>query len=185
MTGSAITISLGEWGNLTGIDIETHQQAPYQILGGLFSRLPQIQVDAAFGFVGLFFLYLARFLSTKLSTRFSRFQKLYFYFGIMRSGVLVIFATLISFLINMHRMSPSPFRIIQNVPAGFEAVGVPQLDLDIMDHLGALLPSIILILILEHMSVAKSFARMADYAIDANQEILAIGISNIVGSFLG
>lgn len=183
MTGSAITISLGEWGNLTGIYIETHQ-APYRILGSFFSQASHIQVDAAFGLVGLLALYLVRFLSTRLSTQFPRFRKPFFYFGILRSGVLVIFATLISFLINMRRTS-SPFRIIETVPDGFDAVGVPQFDLDIMDQVRALLPSIILILILEHMSVAKSFARMADYTIDSNQEILAIGISNIVGSFLG
>jgi sodium-independent sulfate anion transporter 11 len=96
----------------------------------------------------------------------------------------VIVGTFISFLINRHR-DKSLISIIESVPAGFDAMGVPKLHLSIIKEAGGLVPSICLILILEHISVAKSFGRMYGYTVNSDQEILAIGVSNAVGSFFG
>lgn len=37
----------------------------------------------------------------------------------------------------------------------------------------------------QHISIAKSFGRVNNYTIDPSQEILAIGVTNILGPFLG
>ncbi|KAI7847778.1 sulfate transporter family-domain-containing protein [Circinella umbellata] len=184
MTGSAITISLGQWGKLTGIKLDTHQ-APYLIVGEFFSSLGGIRVDIAFGLTCLIALYAIKHFSTKLATRWPKFKQSLFYFGIMRNGTIVIMGTFISFCINVHDPTASAFKIIKSVPSGFDAIGVPNMSLNIMSEIGDVLPSIIIILVLEHISVAKAFGRASDYTIDSNQEILAIGVTNLVGSFFG
>lgn len=37
----------------------------------------------------------------------------------------------------------------------------------------------------QHISIAKSFGRINNYTINPSQEILAIGVSNILGPFIG
>ena len=184
MTGSAITISLGQWGKLTGIKLNSHQ-APYLVIGDFFSNLGGIHVDIAFGLTCLIALYAIKYFSAKFATRWPKFKQSLFYFGIMRNGTIVIVGTFISFCINVHDPTASAFKIIKSVPAGFDAMGVPNMSLNIMSEIADVLPSIVIILVLEHISVAKAFGRVSDYTIDPNQEILAIGVTNLVGSFFG
>jgi sodium-independent sulfate anion transporter 11 len=183
MTGSALTISLGQWPKIFGVKVNTHQ-APYLIIYNLLKHLKESKLDAAFGITSLVILYLIKLGGARLASRYNSFKKPLFFLGIMRSGLVVVFGTLISFIINRGLDKPM-VSIISDVPAGFDAMGIPSLNLTILKEASGVLPSIIIILILEHVSVAKSFGRMSDYNIDPNQEILAIGMSNIVGSFFG
>jgi sodium-independent sulfate anion transporter 11 len=184
MTGSAITIIIGQWNKLFGISNVALHNPPYRILIDIISKLPTTRVDVAFGLTALVFLYAIKFLCNRISCRSKKLQNSIFLFGIMRNGLIVIVGTFISFLINRHR-DKSLISIIESVPAGFDAMGVPKLHLSIIKEAGGLVPSICLILILEHISVAKSFGRMYGYTVNSDQEILAIGVSNAVGSFFG
>ncbi|KAI8090276.1 sulfate transporter family-domain-containing protein, partial [Gilbertella persicaria] len=184
MTGSAITIVISQWPKLFGIpDVSTHA-SPYMIFGQFFAKISHTHIDVAFGLSSLVFLYSVRYICVKIKPQSRILQKFVFLFGIMRNGLIVIVGTIISFLINMGR-DDSLFSIIKTVPAGFDAMAVPRLHLDIFKKAGGIIPSIVLILVLEHISVAKSFGRICDYQIDPDQEILAIGMSNVIGSFFG
>ncbi|KAI8646998.1 sulfate transporter family-domain-containing protein, partial [Parasitella parasitica] len=184
MTGSAITIVLGQCPKLFGIpDVSTHE-SPYLIFGNVLAKLPHTRLDVAFGLTSLVFLYAVRFICGKYTCKSPHLQKAIFLFSIMRNGLIVIIGTFISFLISRGQSS-SPISIIQSVPAGFDAMGVPSLRFDILKEAGGIVPSIVLIMVLEHISVAKAFGRIYDYQINPDQEILAIGVSNIVGSFFG
>ncbi|CAO3598811.1 unnamed protein product [Absidia cylindrospora] len=187
MTGSAITIAMGQWPKLFGLSQVNTHNPPYVIFVDFFKNIGLTHLDVAFGLTGLVLLYLIRFGCQYLSCRKGlslRQQRCAFYFGIMRNGLVVIVGTLISFGIN-RGLETSIISIIQNVPAGFDALALPILDSRIIVASSSVLPSIVLIMILEHVSVAKSFGNEYDYTIDPNQEIFAIGISNIVGSFFG
>lgn len=185
MTSSAITISVGQWGKLTGIPLDTHQ-APYLIVGDLLSSLSKMTVDVAFGLTALLALYGIKYFAVRAARRLPRFERTLFYIGIMRSGLVVVIGTFVSFLINLNGSpSSSPFKILKSVPPGFDAAGVPRMNLAIMEQVVSVLPSTVVIMVLEHISVAKSFGRLSDYSINADQEVLAIGISNLVGSFFG
>lgn len=184
MTGSAFTISFGQWPKVFGLSgVNTHNP-PYLILYNFFKQLNTTGSDAAFGLVALVCLYIIKLDGARLSNRVPLLKKPLFFLGIMHSGLVVIFGTLISFCMNKNR-HPAAISIIQQVPAGFDAMAVPSLNMNILKEASGVLPSIIIILILEHVSVAKSFGRMNTYVIDPNQEILAIGMSNIIGSFFG
>ncbi|KAI8333325.1 sulfate transporter family-domain-containing protein [Chlamydoabsidia padenii] len=184
MSGSAITIGLGQWPKIFGLTgVDTHQP-PYLVFVQFFKQLPTTHIDAAFGVTGLVILYMIKFGTGHLAARVPQLKKPLFFMGIMRNGLIVILGTFISFLLNIGKKD-SAFKIIKQVPAGFDAMGIPHVRLDIISESMGVLPSIILILVLEHVSVAKSFGRMNDYDIKPNQEIMAIGASNIIGAFFG
>ncbi|GAA5795373.1 hypothetical protein HPULCUR_000729 [Helicostylum pulchrum] len=184
MTGSAITIVLSQWPKLFGIPNVTTHAAPYKILGNILTNLPQTRLDVAFGLSSLVFLYGVKFICARFTCRNAILKKSVFLFGIMRNGLIVIVGTFISYLINRGK-DVSPISVIQSVPPGFDHMAVPKLRFDILQEAGGVLPSIVIILILEHITVAKSFGRIYDYQVDADQEILAIGVANVVGAFFG
>lgn len=64
-------------------------------------------------------------------------------------------------------------------------MGVPQVNGDLLSAIASSLPSGVIILILEHVAIAKSFGRINDYTINPDQEIIAIGFTNIWSSFFG
>jgi len=47
------------------------------------------------------------------------------------------------------------------------------------------LPAIVIILIIEHIAIAKSFGRIFNYTINPSQEIVAQGAANLLGPFVG
>ncbi|KAI7868040.1 sulfate transporter family-domain-containing protein [Mucor mucedo] len=184
MTGSSITISVGQWPKLFGItSVDTHDSA-YLVFGNFFKYLPETRLDAAFGLVGLCWLYTVRWGTGYLGKKYPQHEKLFFFANIMRNGVLVIFGTLIAFLINIGK-DTSPISILKSVPSGFTAMDVPSIDIGLLSQVSGTLPSVVIILILEHVAIAKSFGRINNYKIDADQEIIAIGAANVIGSFFG
>lgn len=56
---------------------------------------------------------------------------------------------------------------------------------DLVGQLFPNVPAIVIILIIEHIAIAKNFGRTFGYTVIPSQEILAQGTSNIIGQFLG
>ncbi|KAI8067999.1 sulfate transporter family-domain-containing protein [Gongronella butleri] len=184
MTGSAITISISQWPKLFGITTVYTNAPTYLVFGNFFKALPQTTVDVAFGLGSLVWLYGVRFICDYLTRRYPNRRNLFFYISISRNGLCVIFGTLIAYLISIGKDTP-PIHVLKTVPSGFQAMGVPQINGTILSAVAPSLPSAVLILILEHVAIAKSFGRINDYAINPNQEIVAIGFTNIWSSFFG
>lgn len=68
---------------------------------------------------------------------------------------------------------------------GFKHAAVPQVDSEIVSLFASELPASIIVLLIEHISIAKSFGRVNNYTINPSQELVAIGVSNLLGPFLG
>jgi sodium-independent sulfate anion transporter 11 len=47
------------------------------------------------------------------------------------------------------------------------------------------LPGSVIVILIEHISISKSFGRINNYIIDPSQELIAIGVTNLLGPFLG
>ncbi|KAI7847231.1 sulfate transporter family-domain-containing protein [Circinella umbellata] len=184
MTGSAITITIGQWPKLFGIKGINGQDSTYLIFGNFFKNLPKTKLDVAFGLTGLIFLYGCRYLCNYYTKKYPKYAMPLFFLSIMRNGVVVIFGTLIAFLINIGKET-SPISILKDVPPGFQAMHVPNVNPTTVGAIAGSLPSGVIILILEHVAIAKSFGRINDYTINPNQEIIAIGFTNIWASFFG
>jgi solute carrier family 26 (sodium-independent sulfate anion transporter), member 11 len=43
----------------------------------------------------------------------------------------------------------------------------------------------VIVLLIEHIAISKSFGRINNYSIDPSQEMVAIGVTNLLGPFLG
>lgn len=55
----------------------------------------------------------------------------------------------------------------------------------IINSLISELPATVIVLLIEHIAIAKSFGRLNNYNIDPSQELIAIGVTNCLGPFLG
>ena len=47
------------------------------------------------------------------------------------------------------------------------------------------LPAAVIVLVVEHIAIAKSFGRLNNYTINPNSEFIAIGATNVLGVFVG
>ncbi|MCB9674407.1 MAG: solute carrier family 26 protein [Alphaproteobacteria bacterium] len=82
--------------------------------------------------------------------------------------------------LGLHEMGVS---IVGDVPSGLPSPALPALELG---SIQALLPTAITIALvgfMESISVAKAFARENKYEVDADQELEALGVANVVGAF--
>ncbi|CAI2184388.1 4961_t:CDS:2 [Funneliformis geosporum] len=183
-TGSALTIAIGQIAKLLGIkDIDSKEPA-YLVLGKTLGALGRTKIDAVIGICSLVYLYFIKYGVRYAAKRWPRFERVFFFLGILRNISVVVLATLISYLINIGKKESS-FGILKKVPSGFSHIGPASASIDMLQEIAAHLPIIILILILEHVALAKSFGRINNYKINPSQELIAIGATNAVGSFFG
>lgn len=75
-------------------------------------------------------------------------------------------------------------KIVGEVPSGLPSVQVPTIDYDRISELVPIALTLALIAFMEAISVAKAVEeKHDDYEVDPNQELIALGTSNILGSF--
>ncbi|GAB5549445.1 MAG: sulfate permease [Sandaracinaceae bacterium] len=95
---------------------------------------------------------------------------------------VVVLGTLVTWGFGLHEAGVA---IVGDVPAGLPTPSVPGFDLA---KLSALLPTALVISLvgfMESISVAKAFARKNRYEVDANQELVGLGLANVAGFFFG
>ena len=146
-------------------------------------------------------------LSHKYSTTAEHvIARVFFFISVMRNAFAVLVLTFAAWLYCRHRKSKSgkyPIRILQKVPAGFKHVKQPTIDHKMITALAPELPVATIILLLEHIAISKckpflpvaflstatnglvAFGRLNGYKINPNQELIAIGVTNTVGSCFG
>ncbi|KAH8117425.1 high affinity sulfate permease [Phellopilus nigrolimitatus] len=185
MTGSAINIIAGQVPGLMGISGFDTRGATYKVIIDSLKGLPRTDLNAAFGLPALVALYGIRILFDKLSKRYPHKARIFFFVSILRNGFVIIVLTIASWLSMRHRVNSKgqyPIKILLTVPSGFRHVGPPTIDRDLISALASELPLATIILLLEHIAISKSFGRVNGYKINPNQELIAIGVANTVGS---
>jgi len=185
MGGSAFSIIVGQVSGLMGFNKRVNtRNASYQVVIDTLKNLHRTKVDAAFGLVSLFILYFWKYMAARLYRRYPK-NKFYFYLQHVRAAIVIIFATLISYLVIRHYPSSkkTPFSVIGTIHAGLQDVELFHPPAGLAGDLASHLPVATIVLVLEHISIAKSFGRINDYKINPNQEFIAIGVTNLVGTF--
>ncbi|TFK55266.1 sulfate permease [Heliocybe sulcata] len=187
MTGSAINIVAGQVPGLMGITGFNTRGATYMVIINTLKGLPGTKLDAAFGLTGLTCLYLIRWICDYLGKRFPRRGRLFFFISVFRNAFVMVVLTIASWLYCRHHVVKGkyPIKILQNVPPGFQHVGQPEIDPELIGALGAEIPIATIILLLEHIAISKSFGRVNGYKINPNQELIAIGVTNTIGTVFG
>lgn len=73
--------------------------------------------------------------------------------------------------------------IIKDVPSGLPSFSVPEIDIDQIKELMPIALTLVLVGFLETISIGKSLeSKQDEYRIRPNQELIALGIANMVGS---
>ncbi|CAD7014712.1 sodium-independent sulfate anion transporter isoform X2 [Ceratitis capitata] len=112
------------------------------------------------------------------------------YISLSRNALVVIFGTLLAY--QLSRDGYEPFRLTGNITAGLPPFRAPPFSTivdgekvyfkDMISTIGSSLASIPLVSILEIVAIAKAFSK--GKIVDASQEMIALGMCNIMGSFV-
>jgi sodium-independent sulfate anion transporter 11 len=195
MTGSAISIGVGQVSSLMGITLSsgTTRDEPYKVIIHTLAGLPSTNLNAAIGLTALLMLYGIRSIFNYLARKQPNRRKLYFFLNTLRTAFVILLYTLISYLV--HRNLPNrsensakkltKFSVLGPVPRGFTHAAVPNMNKEIIDLFVSEIPVSVIVLLIEHISIAKSFGRVNNYTINPSQELVAIGVTNLLAPFLG
>ncbi|KAM0329927.1 hypothetical protein ACHAQA_004094 [Verticillium albo-atrum] len=185
MTGSAISIAVGQTPTMMGIKGFSTREATYKVFINTLKGLGRTKMDAAMGLTALTMLYVVRSACSYAAKRWPARQRLFFFLSTLRTAFVILLYTMISWLVNMHRRDNPMFKILGEVPRGFQDVGVPRMDKGLISSFASELPATVIVLVIEHIAISKSFGRVNNYQIDPSQEFVAIGVTNIFAPFLG
>lgn len=101
-------------------------------------------------------------------------------FAIPAELMCVVGSTIISYFLNLSK-EPSNVQVVGKVPTGLPSPVMPPLELIPLLAVDSIAVCIVTYSIV--ISLALTFAKKDKYQVRANQELLAVGLSNIVGSF--
>uniref|UniRef100_T1HB95 STAS domain-containing protein n=1 Tax=Rhodnius prolixus TaxID=13249 RepID=T1HB95_RHOPR len=117
--------------------------------------------------------------------------KFLFYMSIGKNLIVVCVSTVLSYF--LHTFGKTPFTLTGNITEGLPTISFPNFSpeygnekysfLDILRTMGFGITTIILIVIISEIVVAKVFIKTE--RMDASQEIIALGMTNLLGSFIG
>jgi sodium-independent sulfate anion transporter 11 len=166
ITGSGITISLGQIPTMLGMRGVSSGDPAYLIFIHILKHLSKMRMDAITGFSALIALYLIKFSCEWASKKWPSRSKLLFFMSCLRTVFILLLYTLISFIVNReHRQKPK-FQIIGFVPSGmyyflytmqqtdlnrlgFRDAAPPKLDMQLIKVLAPSLPATFVVLLIE------------------------------------
>ncbi|XP_053816398.1 sodium-independent sulfate anion transporter isoform X3 [Vidua chalybeata] len=109
-----------------------------------------------------------------------------------RNALVVLFAGLVAYSFQVR--GSQPFRLTGSIPQGLPAFRPPRFSLaapngtvpfqSMVQDMGVGLAVVPLMGLLESVAIAKAFASQSGYRIDPDQELLALGVANLLGSFV-
>lgn len=186
MTGSAINIAVGQFPTMMGYSsLFNTRAATYHVIIDSLKNLGHTSLDAAMGLTALFLLYLIRSVCNFMAKKQPQRQKMYFFISTLRTAFVILLYTLISWLVQRHHRKKPTFKILGTVPRGFQHAQVPVVTGELISLFASHIPSTVIVLLIEHIAISKSFGRINNYTIDPSQELVAIGVTNLLAPFLG
>lgn len=187
VTGASITITVSQMPTVLGITEKINtREAPYVVFVNTCRALPKATVGAAVGVTAILILHVIKSFCARMAVKQKHRAKMWDTISSIRMTFVMMLYTLISFIVN-RGLSPedAKFKILGPVPTGFKAAGAPSFDVDLVKLVAPELPALLIILIIEHIAIGKSFARLNNYTVVPSQEIISIGAANLLGPFLG
>ncbi|XP_030683098.1 sodium-independent sulfate anion transporter isoform X1 [Nomascus leucogenys] len=197
-SAAAVTIGFGQTKNLLGL-----QNIPRQFFLQVyhtFLRIAETRVgDAILGLVCMLLLLVLKLMRDHMppihpemppGVRLS--HGLVWAATTARNALVVSFAALVAYSFEV--TGYQPFILTGETAEGLPPVRIPPFSVttangtisftEMVQDMGAGLAVVPLMGLLESIAVAKAFASQNNYRIDANQELLAIGLTNMLGSLV-
>lgn len=187
ITGSALNIAAGQVPTMMGIKVKgfNTRDSTYMVVINTLKYLGHTKLDAAIGLTALTMLYLIRFIFNRCAKRFPARAKLFFFLNTLRTAFVLCLYIMIAYLVNRHHRKKPKFALLGHVPRGFKHAAVPTINTDIISYFASELPASVIVMLIEHIAISKSFGRINNYTINPSQELVAIGVTNLLGPFLG
>ncbi|KAJ5065591.1 sulfate transporter family-domain-containing protein [Bipolaris maydis] len=186
ITSASITIILTQLPTLMGVTGINTRDAPYKVLGNFLKGLPRTKLDAAIGITSIILLFLIKNTCAKMEVRQPRRKKMWSTISSLRLAFTVLLYTLVSWLVNRKtHAGKTKFRTVGHIEKGFSHAGVPPMDGELFGNVASELPAMIIILIVEHIAIAKNFGRQNNYTVIPSQEMIAEGAANLFSPFVG
>ena len=82
-------------------------------------------------------------------------------------------------LMNVTNIADRGVRVVGTIPCGFPDVGLPPISLTVFGDVFRAAVGVFVLAYLEGMSMARTFAAKNKYRVDANQELLALGLATL------
>lgn len=163
-SAAALIIGLSQLKHLLGIDIPRSHYV-HEILVDAYQRLGAIEpITLALG-LG----------SIALLVGLRRWKKAF-------PGALVAVAVTTT-LVWAFGLNDNGVAIVGNVPRGLPGFFLPHFEIDIIQSLIPATLTIALVGFMESIAVAKVYASRHRYEVDANQELIGLGLANVFGAF--
>ncbi|KAH7027265.1 sulfate permease [Microdochium trichocladiopsis] len=186
VTGAAITITLSQVPTLLGITGINSKGPAYEVFINVCKGLPRVHLDAAIGLSALILLSLIKWACEHMAKRQPKRARMWNMLCSLRLTFTILLYTLISFLVHIGLTAESSrFRILGTIPRGFTRAGPPTFDTKLISAIAPDLPATIIVLIIEHIAIGKSFARLNGYTVVPSQELVSIAFTNLTGPFVG
>ncbi|RKP09701.1 sulfate transporter family-domain-containing protein [Thamnocephalis sphaerospora] len=182
ISGAGVTIFASQLPALLGVPGINNRGAPYRVAYDTAAGLPRLSwPDLTMGLTTLAMLLLLQELRQRYGARWSVANVL----GVARLPIAIFLATIISFIVSRFEAYAQrhPFSVVRNVPSGLPTPVVPRLDWGFVSQLLPMVPVTALLAVVEHIAIAKDLGRKNGYIPNDNQELMAVGATNIVLAF--
>ncbi|ORX95553.1 sulfate permease, partial [Basidiobolus meristosporus CBS 931.73] len=177
--GAAVTIFFSQIPSLLGMAGVKAQGPLIDVLRAIISALGRTRwQDALVGFSGIAMMMILK----RLANRFSHVHPAIKMIGIGRTAIVVIIYTLLAFIV-FKAQGSGVITVVGNIPKGFPNPAIPRLDSGFASEVIVPAAVAVLVAVMEHISGARTYARLNHYKVDSSQEMLALGVCNIANSF--
>ncbi|KAH7319889.1 sulfate transporter family-domain-containing protein [Stachybotrys elegans] len=185
VTSASITIMSTQIPTALGIPGINSREPPYKVIINTLKGLPNTQLDAAIGLSCIALLFAIQITCNKMEVRQPLKKKTWSFLSSLRMTFVMLLYILISYLVHRADSTNRRFQIVGTIEPGFQAANVPRPDMRLMTTVLPQLPAVVIILIIEHIAIAKAMGRMFNYTVIPSQEIVAGGIANLFSPFVG
>ncbi|XP_074081078.1 sodium-independent sulfate anion transporter isoform X3 [Macrotis lagotis] len=197
-SAASITIGFGQIKNLLGLH-DIPQLFVLQVYY-TFLKIGQTRVgDAVLGVVCIVLLLLLKAMRDQVPPLHQQMPScvrlshlIVWVIATARNALVILFAGLIAYSFQV--MGSQPFLLTGKTAEGLPPFQLPPFSVatpngtvsfnQMVQDMGVGLAVVPLMALLESITIAKTFASQNNYHIDSNQELLAIGLTNLLGSFV-
>ncbi|QXP71961.1 solute carrier family 26 protein [Polaribacter sp. R2A056_3_33] len=160
----ALIIGFNQFRNLFGVDFVQSDQLQY-VVADVFGRINNFNHPTTIiGLISVVIIIILRKINKKIP-----------------SALIVVILGIV--VLKYFGASFGDVSIVKDIPSGLPIFGIPEFDIDLIRELLPIAFTLVMVGYLETISIGKSLeAKQDEYRIRPNQELIALGISNMVGS---
>ena len=161
----ALTIGINQFRNLFGVDFVQSDQIQYVLEDIWFNIIDFNSHTTVIGLISVGVIILLRRINKKIP-----------------NALLVVVVGILT--IRYFGDEFSDVAIVKDIPSGLPSFSFPEMDISQMKELLPIALTLVMVGYLETISIGKSLeAKQDEYKLRPNQELIALGLSNIIGSW--